>query len=205
MAMSASAEDSKIWFIFLVKGNGHRPPQAEVEKMQDQHIGNFKRLFGLKKLLGAGPLQDPTTIKRGIVIIKAPDIAAVHECFLPDPYVQGKIMNIEAHPWNVDLKGLNFENPDPNGIEENRFAIVKGDGPIPDYLMKQHREWVIEHVKPTLSGPFETDKYQEVFLFHGADRDANRKALETDPLVRLGWVKLEWMPLWMGKGALREG
>lgn len=60
------------WFIFLETGKKTPDDKALVAQMQRGHIDNFKRLFGEQKLFAAGPLQDPSGLKRGNVIVKAP-------------------------------------------------------------------------------------------------------------------------------------
>jgi uncharacterized protein YciI len=203
-AAQCVAQEPKLWFVFLVRGDGKRPPAPELEKLQKRHIANFRRLFGEKKLLAAGPLQDPTQFKRGIVVLWVPTMKDVQECFLPDQYVQLGIMNLQVGEWKANRDGINTADPDPNAIEENRFAYLHGKANIPSYLLKEHERWIRDEVRPAVSGAFASERFEEALIFHG-DQDSDRilLALQKDPLVRLGWVELEYMPLWMAKGSVR--
>lgn len=198
------AQEPKLWFVFLVRGDGKRPPAAELEKLQERHIANFRRLFGEKKLLAAGPLEDPIQFKRGIVVLWVPTMKDVQECFLPDQYVQRGIMNLQVGEWKADRQRINTADPDPNAIEENRFAYLHGKAAIPDYLLKEHERWIRNEIRPDVHGPFASASFEEAMIFRETE-DAGRikLALQKDPLVRLGWVELEFMPLWMAKGSIK--
>jgi uncharacterized protein YciI len=109
------------WFIFLERGQP--APPAELEAMQRAHIDNFKRLFGLGLLLAAGPLQDPTGHKRGIVVARAPSRAALDALFLPDDYVRGGHMTLNASPC-LARRPLNTVGVVPESIEESRITLL---------------------------------------------------------------------------------
>ena len=85
------------WFVFLVKGDN--PPKAapdEISQCQKAHLDNFKRLFNEGKLVTAGPLQDKTQVKRGIVVFCVRTSEEVLAAFGADPYVQKGFMKVEA-------------------------------------------------------------------------------------------------------------
>src|SRR5204862_1776497 len=77
-------------------------PKEEMTAMQAKHIGNFGAQFDRGKLLAAGPLGDGGSI-RGIVILAVDTPEQIAECFKADPYVQREILQVEAHPWLVDV------------------------------------------------------------------------------------------------------
>ena len=66
---SSPVKTEKFRFIFLEIGKKTPDDKALVGQMQRGHIDNFKRLFAEQKLIVAGPPQDPSTLKRGIVIV----------------------------------------------------------------------------------------------------------------------------------------
>ena len=66
---SSPVKTEKFRFIFREIGKKTPDDKALVGQMQRGHIDNFKRLFAEQKLIVAGPLQDPSTLKRGIVIV----------------------------------------------------------------------------------------------------------------------------------------
>jgi uncharacterized protein YciI len=111
------------WFVFLETGRKTPDDKAAVQAMQVGHIDNFKRLHGEKKLFAAGPLRDPSGLKRGIVVVRAesPDMLASY--FQPDAYVREGYMVLNAAQATVH-KGLISEGIDPNGIEEVRIVLV---------------------------------------------------------------------------------
>lgn len=202
----ATAQNSKVWFGYFVKGDGKRGTDAEVQKMQQGHMENLQRLFKLGVMPMAGPLRDPTQIRRGIIVMLAPSRDGLAEYFKNDPYVQGRLMGVEFYPWSVDPGVLPKEYPDPNAIEQNRLVLLKAKPgkKIPEYLMKQHVAAVAGKVKPSLSGVAEMGpEYSEILMFHGENDKAIEARIQQDPLVRLGWVTVEKIPLWMAKGALK--
>ena len=84
--LARAADD--LWFIFLEKGRPTPPDKEAVMAMQRGHIENFKRLSVLGKLFSAGPLADPTAIKRGIVTVRAASRDELMGYFQPDDYVR---------------------------------------------------------------------------------------------------------------------
>lgn len=112
----------RTWFIFLETNN---PVTDKVfgRTMQRGHIANFKRLFDLQKLSAAGPLQDPSGLKRGIVVVAAPSMPVLESYFQPDQYVRDGYMALNAVPCLVN-KPLNTTGIDPNGIEEVRIVQI---------------------------------------------------------------------------------
>jgi len=175
-----------------------------LEAMQNAHLGNLKRLFGLGKLIGAGPVQDPTGFRRGIAVLTVPDKTALEECFKPDPYVQGKIMTIQAWPWKADRKGLGTELPDPNAIEENRLVSFKAkkEGEPPAAALGAHAR-VLKSLGASIFGRLEDPQYQEIALLQGPEQATIQSFLDADPLMTQGWASYEIIPLWMAKGALK--
>ena len=119
--MDSSVKADNFWFIFLESGKKTPNDKELVTKMQRGHIKNFERLFAEQKLFAAGPLQDPTGLKRGIVIVKAPSRDELTSYFQPDEYVRDGYMTLNATPCVVH-KGLATEGIDTTGIEEVRIV-----------------------------------------------------------------------------------
>lgn len=124
----APAPAERDWFIFLETGKPTPDDKPRVAEMQRGHIDNFRRLFGEKKLFAAGPLRDPSKLKRGIVVVRAADRAGLATLFQPDEYVREGYMTLNATPC-TPMKPLATEGIDPNGIEEVRIVLVpRGSG-----------------------------------------------------------------------------
>ena len=111
------------WFIFLETGKKTPDDKEAVARMQKGHIENFVKLHGEKKLFAAGPLADPTKLKRGIVVVKANSPAEYVSYFQPDDYVREGYMTLNAERATAH-KALKSEGIDPSGIEEVRIVQV---------------------------------------------------------------------------------
>ncbi|MBN9503072.1 MAG: hypothetical protein BGO01_08090 [Armatimonadetes bacterium 55-13] len=197
------------WWVFLVKGEGPRPAADKaLEEMQSAHIGNFKRLFGEKKLIAAGPVQDPTQFKRGIVVLTVKDADEVTKCFGPDPYVQGKIMNLEVTAISVDYGRIETKSIDPNAIEEDRLVIFTGESRGDKMAWKFHLAHAKQDGKSAglsfLASSKDGKNFQAVALFRGKDDEAIQSWIDNDPLVKSGIWKATKIPQWLAKGALPE-
>ncbi len=117
------AESPRTWFIFLETGKKTPNDKEAVAAMQRGHIDNFKRLFGEKKLSAAGPLRDPSTVKRGIVIVDAMSREEMVGYFQPDEYVREGYMTLNATPA-VARRPLNTEGIDASGVVEGRIILI---------------------------------------------------------------------------------
>jgi uncharacterized protein YciI len=201
VAPIATAKGSPIWFVFLVKGD-HSAPADKAQAMQDAHIANFKRLFAEHKLLAAGPLQDTTEFRRGIVVLRVPSQEAVRQCFNTDPYVQAGVMHLEVYRWEANTKGFNVKHIDPNAIEENRIALLLG----PEHPNTKTK-WpkVARKASGQVSGEsFGPGEVKEIRLFAGTSDEAKIKSeMDSDPAIKKGKVRYSLMPLWMAKGTLK--
>jgi uncharacterized protein YciI len=117
------ASPSNDWFIFLERGKPTPADKDAVAQMQKGHIANFEKLFGEKKLFAAGPLSDPSGFKRGIVVVKAPNLETLRTYFIADQYVNDGYMTLNAQRAVVH-KGLNTVGIDPKAIEEVRIIQI---------------------------------------------------------------------------------
>ncbi|MDL5031044.1 hypothetical protein QRD43_03915 [Pelomonas sp. APW6] len=113
------------WFVFLERGIPTPPDKARVTAMQKGHIDNFGRLFAAGKLFAAGPMRDPTQLKRGIVVVRAPDLDTLRHYFDEDEYVALGHMTLNAQPCIV-RKALNTTGLNLQKIVENRIVMLSG-------------------------------------------------------------------------------
>jgi uncharacterized protein YciI len=120
---AASPDSARTWIIFLETGKKTPNDKDAVAAMQRGHIDNFKRLFSEKKLSAAGPLRDPSTLKRGIVIVEAKSREELVSYFQPDEYVREGYMTLNATPA-VARRPLNTEGIDASGVVEGRIILV---------------------------------------------------------------------------------
>lgn len=177
------------WFIFLVRADGPRPKeQAKLQAMQDAHIGNFNRRFNEGKLVAAGPVSDPSKHRRGIVVLSVGTLKDVMACFETDPYVQGRIMRVEAHRWETPPKGFAV-GPDPNKMAEYRIVRIalKGKEPFPT-------------LPGGVGGKFAGEQ-MGVILVSSTDDAFLRRILDASPAVKAG-ASYDIIPLYMSAGTL---
>jgi uncharacterized protein YciI len=204
VALAQSTPPTRNWFVVLQKGPTPRGTDEDVKRMQQAHLSNFDRLYEEGKLFMAGPLRDPTGIKRGIIGVQAADRQTLLSYFSADPYVQSGMMVIDAQEWKVDRAKVNDNVPDPDKMAEMRFVLMKAQRPIPPSILKQHEAFVDKNLKPALHGQIlRNSAFEEVMFFLSNDSAAVDHQLSLDPLVRHGYVAVELMPLWMADGVLK--
>jgi len=203
LAVPLPQEDVKVFFAFFVKGDGKRPTdEGELQEMQRAHIANLQKQFAAKKLIAAGPLKDPTQVRRGIMVLTVKDDKEIAPLFETDPYVKHRIMTCEFEPWSVDVAKFNQKLPDPNAIEENRIVIVTPG----QALSRPEIEAYDAHVKATarkgIGGWVGKPGTRAIYLFQGPEEATLKSAFESGPLFAKGAIKVEVIPLWMAKEAL---
>ena len=199
------------YFIFLVTGKN--PPKAtpeEIQKYQAAHIDNFKRLFGERKLITAGPCADPEKTKRGIVILTVKNEKEILECFKPDPYVEKGFMEVQAIKMKVEFGSINTSGIDPNGIEENRIVLFRRDplakGALPTKLDKASLEYLNSSGAAAglsfYATMARTAPIDAVALFKGKDDAKIQAWVDQSPWIRNGVVKATKFPQYLSKGVL---
>ena len=205
---SIASDPNLIWWVFLERTKTTLTvPKPEVEKMQDGHIANFKRLFKINKLFCAGPMQDvPGGNKRGIVILKVGNVGEVNFSFRPDPYVQAKVFDVHAIPMTISYGRFETVKIDPEGIEENRMVVFTS----PFRLSKETSQTHWDYVRQTgtsghlsfAAATVNTDNIYGVALFRGKDEAAIQAWLDADPIIKGGVIKASIYPQWLAKGTL---
>lgn len=196
----------KFWFIFLETGKKTPADKALVEKMQRGHIDNFKRLHGEKKLFAAGPLQDPSTLKRGIVVVKAPSNEVLKTYFQPDDYVREGYMTLNAMPA-IAHKALASEGIDPSGVEEVRIiqilrpspAAVTGDA-------KANQEFLQALIdRGTVGAWYSVDSgsLSEVLFSRTTDSKMLEDTFAQYPAAKSGDASIAVWRQWLGKGVVK--
>jgi len=199
-AQTLAAEQQ--WFIFLETGRPVPEDKAAVAAMQAGHLENFKRLFADGKLFAAGPMRDPARVKRGIVVVQAPNRQVLMSYFQPDEYVREGYMTVNAQPATVH-QALNHTGIDPNGIEEHRIVLFsraqeKDREAVPVFLKRALDEGVIGAWYSLEDGPI-----GEVVFMRGTDETALRKTMVEYPGLSDQRVTMKIWAQWLGKGVLK--
>jgi len=93
-------EMKQYWFVMLVKGKNRneKMDSIAVNKLQEGHMANIKRLAEMGKLTVAGPFGDDG-LWRGILIFDVPTKEEVIGFLKEDPAIAAGRLDYEIHPW----------------------------------------------------------------------------------------------------------
>jgi uncharacterized protein len=106
----ASSMNMAIYYIYLLKKGPTWSPEEtpEINKLQESHIANFRRLHEVGKLAINGPLLDSLMEGgeiRGIGVLKANSLDEARKLVSTDPMVIANRLIFEIHPWMI-AKGI---------------------------------------------------------------------------------------------------
>lgn len=200
--------------MFFVKGEGARPADADAMKaLSATHFANMAKQAEAGRLFAAGPLSDPTTVRRGITVVKLAKRSELEGLFADDEFVKRDIMRVEAAPW--DVRGEDFRPAvDPGTVVEHRLVLLRqGPGKSPETaeLRAGHARHLYSE-GPCLGlavwgvlGASDDASFQgvrEAAIFVGSDTEGIRKMLEADTMVQRRLLEPEILPLWMSQGVV---
>jgi uncharacterized protein YciI len=193
-AQQNNAPEPRLWFMFFLKGDGKRPSDPkELEKMQADHIKNLQTEGAAGHLLAAGPLGDPTQLRRGITIAVAKDRSEVESYFKSDAFVKAGIMTVTATAWEPTRVRFN-PSYDKNAMEEYELLITTQS------LMRGTRNALCDFAVGGRTNISPSEKYQfsgEVWISLKSDHEKLVAALDGTLAPR------EIIPLWMAKDILK--
>jgi len=188
------AAEPRLWLMFFLKADGKRPDDPkDLEKMQADHIKNLQAQGAAGHLLAAGPLSDPTQLRRGITIAVAKDRTEVDSYFKTDAFVKAGIMSVTAAAWEPGHMRFNPKY-DKNAMEEYELLITTQS------LMRGTRYSLKSFAVGGRTEFAPSEKYQflgEVWISRKTDHDKLIAALEGTSIPR------EIIPLWMAKDILK--
>ncbi len=208
--------EGKLWWIFLNTGKtpSSKFTKEEVQKWQQEHVGNFGERYKEGRLFAAGPLGDNGFI-RGIVVVKAKDMSGVMDCFKTDPFVQKGLLDVEALPIMANESA--FKKADePFVIEQFTLVIFKkgtkwSEKSTPEMtkLQGEHLKGLSKLMKEgelAFASPIVDDKSEKrgICIFWSKDDKAVKEHLDKDPLVIAGHLTYETHPQFMGRGTFGE-
>lgn len=210
IAVSSFAQETTdkrpTWFIFLETGKPTPEDKEAVQKMQTGHIQNFKRLFGEKKLVAAGPLRDPARTKRGIVVVKAESRAELLTYFQPDDYVREGYMTVNAVGC-VAHKPLNTEGIDPEGVEEERIVQITRPAKKPTRQQQRANDAFLQALvdKGTVGAWYtlEDGNVAEILFCRTTDTKALEDIFAQAPTVKAAQASALVWPQWLSKGVVK--
>lgn len=199
-------KSDNFWFIFLESGKKTPDNKALVGQMQRGHIDNFKRLFGEQKLFAAGPLQDPSGLKRGIVVVKAASKDVLTAYFQPDEYVRDGYMTLNAVPCIVH-KALATEGIEPTGVEEVRIIqILRSSNTAAGVDPKIGHAFLKSLVSNGTVGAWyslESGPVAEVLFSRTTDTKMLQDAFAQHPAAKTAGTEVLVWGQWLSKGVLK--
>ncbi len=195
-------------FGFFVRGGNTTAgkTEAEVQKLQADHIANLKRLGGEGKLVLAGPCQDPSQRRRGIIVSTAKTLDAMKGWFDPDPFVQNDILRLELYPVKVRHSTMHKLKDDVFVIGEYSMLVVdsvpqvvESANPLsPDFEV--FSKWPAAERPIFTATPVELGAGPFIAIFRKTDPEALRAKFATDKAVASGSYKALVYAQWMDKG-----
>jgi uncharacterized protein YciI len=95
-----------IYYIFILKKGPSWSPEStpEIEKLQEAHLANYRRLEEEGKLVVTGPFLDSFQLggeMRGAGVLKAKSFEEAYEWISTDPMVKVNRLVFELHAWMV--------------------------------------------------------------------------------------------------------
>lgn len=205
-ALAQEAVDTRpTWFIFLETGKKTPDDKEAVGRMQKGHIENFVKLHGEKKLFAAGPIADPSKLKRGIVVVKANTREEYVSYFQPDDYVREGYMTLNAERATVH-RALKSEGIDPSGIEEVRIVqITRPTSPLTGPQQKEEHAFLKSLIDAGNAGAWYTlegGATAEVLFCRSTDTAAVSALFADLPSVKAAKSTVLVWPQYIGKGVV---
>ncbi|MCA3035083.1 MAG: hypothetical protein ING33_07735 [Rhodocyclaceae bacterium] len=202
---SAISSQHSDWFVFLESGKPTPPDKDAVAAMQKGHLANFGKLFGEKKLSAAGPLTDPTGLKRGIVVVNAPNLETLRGYFKADQYVSDGYMTLNARRAMAQ-KPLNTVGIDPNQIEEGRIIQISRTAIVLDADTDTNGKAYLQSlVDNQLVGAWYTladGPVAEVLFARGRDSRRLQEIFARHPWASAMGATVAVWPQWLSKGVV---
>jgi len=193
------------WFVFLETGAPTPPDKERVMAMQKGHIDNFGRLFAAGKLFAAGPMRDPAKLKRGIVVVRAPDPATLRGYFDEDEYVALGHMTLNAQPCVV-RKALNTTGLNLQKIVENRIVMLTRTPGFSEADQGPLKERLAALVAAGTFGAWyemEAGPIHHILFRQGTDDAPLNEALASLPGRAAGSLQTEVWGQWFAEGVVR--
>ena len=200
-------------FVFLKSGPNKDPVlRSEAESGMTGHLANLTRLWKEGLSPAAGPFGDRTDY-RGIVVLKGDhkELATTH--FASDPFIKSGRMVAVGHPWIVEGNPFAEVKEDAEMASYGVVLLLRGPkrgDPVSDEAKKLAAGHGVflkaldDAGRLGVAGPFLDDgEVRGIIVFRDSDEPSIRKAMEADPAVEAGWLKVEYHPLWMAKGIFK--
>jgi uncharacterized protein YciI len=207
LALAADSPTESLWWVFLNRGPNRNQAEAELTRMQQEHLANLERLWKEGKSPLAGPLGDDG-VTRGIVVVRAPSREAVTAYFAPDPFVRVGRLTVEAYPWSGRAESFGAAKEPVKLVQATLVVVKKGprwtaEAPVLAAAHAAHLLQLEFEGTVALSGALTDggDKL-EVLMLRTADANEAESSLAADPAVRAQHLALELHPQYLAEGIL---
>jgi uncharacterized protein YciI len=215
----STAEGTQKRYFFVLLSRPANPPELSKEageKLQEEHMGNIRKLAAERKLLVAGPFMDDTSL-RGIFVLHAESAEEAQEWSNGDPAVHAGRLAAEVHgPWLLPDGALHEVPADTKGMEQYTLVLMKrGDKwdprtPSVSETLEQHYAFLNKMTSEenvAVAGPFPVNSHTDlngVAIFRVGVAKTNQ-LLQDDPAIKSGMLVPEAHPWITGKGVLKPG
>jgi len=207
------AEDYFFYHVAFLRRPANAPQMDAdaLQKLQEAHMANIRKLHSEGKLVMAGPFLDDTPL-RGIFVFKTQSEEEAESWADTDPAIKAKRLAPEFHLWVLPTSTFSAP-PESNPMENYAMVLYfpgekaqghNGDDPI----LRQHLaflEDLRESGKMVVGGPFRDggSKATHLMIFTTTPEEA-LQIVAQDPFVLAGEVKAEAHPWMTQKGVLAK-
>ncbi len=212
------AKTKQLYWVFLNSGAKRNEvvktlSKEALEKMQSDHVGNLGRLAEKGILLAAGPLGG-SGITRGIVVLTLDTPEQIKEAFIPDPFVQNGILEVQTFPLITAHNEIHKPDMPVRMVQHTLGVVVKGEhwtpldetpdtDTLPDLLptlQTLQRKHELALYGTLLGG----GEQLGILLFRSENTAAIQAELSKDPAVREGRVRIDLRPQYQAAGVFRD-
>jgi hypothetical protein len=105
---NAPMEFDSFFVVLLVRPpDAPELPKAKLDQLQEQHLGNIRRLYAEGKVFKAGPMEDHSSRNvRGMFILKTSSLEEAQSWVATDPAVRAGRLVPEFMKWYVQKGSL---------------------------------------------------------------------------------------------------
>lgn len=208
------AKMGQVQLVSLVAGAEPNGGPDEQEAMQKAHLAFLEGLWTDRKALVLGPIAEGGNL-RGLVVLDVEKPELARDIMAKDPWVTSGALNIETQTWfmakNYILKGPKFMDltkvwfgtlTRPEGLQSVDEEQAKK-------LQEGHMANIVAMAKSGLlliAGPIaDGGALRGIFVFKDVPQNDIRKAVQNDPLIKQGRLKLTLKQWSVAKGSFLLG
>ncbi|MCU1297671.1 MAG: hypothetical protein JWO91_1949 [Acidobacteriaceae bacterium] len=146
--LQSEASAPKYFFVLLRRpSNAPQLNKEAGENLQEEHMGNIRKLAAEHKLVIERPFTDDTPL-RGIFVLKAESLVQAQDIASSDPAIKAGRLIAEVHgPWLIDPSAIH-DPAEPPGMEQYALVLMKTGEPsnpsAPGFMdgLQQHAAFI---------------------------------------------------------------